>query len=599
MKKLLHRPFSIRTVLLFVFSFVITIMVIVMATAISFTMENFIQQNASQASQQLISQTQFTLNKFFLRINASLQTLAQTPALIEMCQYSNGDTDSDNLKNREEVQQQILNQLRNQDDIANIIVLGKEFTVYHTDLNSAPLMKSPLIQELLESIDNQKYVTITYHPISYPTYYNTRSTELEMPVSILVRDYSKYDTTNYGVVLAGIKVKTLDDFFMQLQTGNGYTAFILDESETIYYSSDEDMIGEDYNSYLENHGIVSQSEQYFLDSSGKRQLFEVSLPLNLNNWKLVLVSDMSAIHSQVNWMRFTVFGIGVITLAFFIFLIYFLTRRITAPLTVLSKQMETMDDKALSQKMSSSYFYKEIKQLYTGYNQMLDRIESLINEVYYEQLRQKDAQYEALQAKINPHFLYNTLQSISSLAVLGRTDDIEIVTNALGGMLEYLTYEKNAEVFLSRDLEYIKSYVQIQQLRYNNKFITTYEISPISLRCKISKLLLQPMVENAIKHGLEQKQAGGRLIIRTSIQDGLLFIEVEDNGVGMDSETLEKVMWRIHNPNKNSSKKSIGLSNVQERIHLKYGSQYGIEIQSLPNQGTNIKVTIPAVFSEL
>lgn len=596
MKKLRNRSLSINTILMIAFSTVISAMIFLVGAAVIVIMENSMINTSMDSAQQLVSHSQFTLNSYFLGINSSLQNLVQDESLVELCKYSSGDTSFDNLENRKQVQQQILRLLQTQTDITNIIVLGDGFSVFHTDINQAPLMKAPLIKELLDHMETQKYATIIYHPIDYPTYYNSRLTELEIPISLMIRDYSTYDTTNYGVVLASLRLQMLDDFFSQMNQGNELTAFIVEEDGNIFYSNETNWIGKKYNQYLEDCGVVSKNETILSDASGKKIFLENSRPLKLNGWDIVFTTDLSKLNGRILNIRYTVLICAAITLIITLMLSYFLTRRITSPLAVLSQKMENLDTKGLSQKMDPPFSYKEIMQLYTGYNHMLDRIDSLINEVYYEHLRQKDAQYEALQAKINPHFLYNTLQSISALAILGRNDDIEVVTNALGGMLEYLTYQKNSQVYLSQELDYIKRYVQIQQIRYNDRFVTGYEIDPDTLSCQISKLLLQPMVENSIKHGLEQKTSGGRLYLRTSLKEGLLTIEVEDNGIGMDEETLKKLIERTNTFNKDSSQKSIGLSNIQERIHLKYGSQYGIKIQSAPQQGTTVSVTIPAVF---
>ncbi len=598
MKKREQRPLSINTLLAAVFSLIITVMVIFVGTAVIFVMEKSVINTSMDSSTQLVTLAEFTLNRYFQGINSSLQNLAQNDFLVEMCKYSEGETDSDNIENRKEVQNQISGLLSNQSDISNIIVLGDGFSVYHSDVNNAPLMKSELIQELLALKETQRYASVTYHPISPPTYYASSSPELEIPVSLMVRDFSTYDTTNYGIVLASLSLRPLNDFFQQMDSESGLTAFIVDSSGKIFYSSDSRWINGDYSSFLDTRGIADKEGKFLLGGSGERVLLEDSRELSLNDWSVILTSDMSALNSYISSIRRIVFLCAGIAFMLTLVLSWLLTRRITAPLAKLLLQMEVLNFDSVPPQISTNFSYKEVDQLYSGYNRMTTRINTLINEVYYEQLRQKDAQYEALQAKINPHFLYNTLQTISSLAILERNDDIEVVTNALGSMLEYLTYEKDSQVYLADELDYIKSFIQIQLLRYNNRFIAGYEIAPETLSCRINKLLLQPIVENAIKHGFEQKPSGGRLYLRTRLEGGLLIIEVEDNGAGMDKQTLEALIQKTNNPDKSSPQKSIGLSNVQERIHLKYGEQYGIVIQSTLGKGTFIMVTIPAVFND-
>ena len=599
MKKLLHHPYSINTILTAVFSLIVVSMVFFIGTAITLGMQNSMLNTSIDSVQRLSTQSQFTLNKYFLGINSSLQNLAQNKSLVEICKQSDEKDSSYDINNRNEVHKQILTMRRNNEDITNVIVLSDGYPLYHSEITKVPLMKSPLIQELLEQKNSQKYIHVTYHPITEASYYTYASTEPEIPVSIIVRDYSTYDTTNYGVLLVSLRLKTLNDFFKQTDADSGLSAFIVNDAGNIFYSTKQEWIGKEYRQYLDSYGSLKKKGVFYTDNSQKKIFFENTVPLELNNWNLVLTSDMTALNSRISSMKKITILCAIVSLVIIFILSYILTKRITAPLANLSGHMEKMDYQSLSHKMSSHVSYREINQLYTGYNHMLERIETLIDKVYYEQLRQKDAQYEALQAKINPHFLYNTLQSISSLAILGRNDDIESVSNALGEMLEYLTYEKNDQVPLSRELNYVKSYVQIQLLRYNNSFTATYEIEPATLSCRLSKLLLQPVVENAIKHGLEPKHSEGLLYIRTRIENDLLIIEVEDNGIGMDREALEKLIEKTNMPGKDNSQKSIGLSNVQERIHLKYGTDYGIEIHSILHSGTSVKIVIPAIFSNL
>lgn len=599
MKSLRRHAFSINTILLFVFSLIMATMVILGGTAVNRVMKNTLVRASVDTSTQLVSQSQYTLNRFFSRINTSLYSLARSSSLVELCRQADSSA-TDESPFFDAASQQIDTLLRNQEDISNIFVLSDGSSLFQSNFTNRPFLDDPLIQELFDRQKIPMDRIITYHPVSYPTYYSTAFpyAEFEIPISLLVQDSAPPQKTNYGILLATLRLAVLDEFFTKMDSNSGLTAFILGENGDIFYSSEHNWIGKTYGEYLSDCGAVSQNGTFLLNSSGQQILLEDSKSLNFNNWNLVLTTDLSDLTSRIKNTQLVIFASATLALAATFGLSYFFTRRITAPLAALSRQMEHIDYKSLSQKVTFRYPYREIKQLYNGYNRMLERIEELIDKVYYEQLRQKEAQYEALQAKINPHFLYNTLQSISALAILNRNEDIETVTNALGSMLEYLTYEKSSEVLLSKDLDYIKNYVQIQQLRYNNRFITGYEIDPRTLTCHIQKLLLQPMVENAIKHGLEQKQSGGRLFLRTFLKNNLLIIEVQDNGAGMDEETLQQLIRRMNTSDKNSSKKSIGLSNVQERIHLKYGAGYGFTIQSTLNQGTTVTVTIPAIFTD-
>ena len=323
---------------------------------------------------------------------------------------------------------------------------------------------------------------------------------------------------------------------------------------------------------------------------------EVLLPLSNKGWQVVITSDMSDMLAQKENIQNTILKITIIATLVILLILLGFSAKITHPLKYIANQMETMDYEKLSIELSLTGSYKEINQLYSGYNKMLKRINNLIDTVSYERLRQKEAHFEALQSAINPHFLYNTLQSIYSLAILERTTDVEVVTIALSDMLEYITYEKSKQVLFSQELDYINNYLEIQRIRYNNNFTVEYHIEETAKSCLINKLLVQPIVENAINHGFSQLLKEGLLMIFAYVSADNLIIEIVDNGIGMDKEPLNHLIRRMNNPQIDNKHKSIGLSNIQERIHLKYGSDYGLTILSEAGAGTRVILKIPAQY---
>ena len=268
----------------------------------------------------------------------------------------------------------------------------------------------------------------------------------------------------------------------------------------------------------------------------------------------------------------------------------------TKPLMLLTKEMDRVSGDHLGVSLEGKTMLAEIDSLYKRYNKMQGRIQDLIDQVYYEKMRQKEAQYEALQSKISPHFLYNSLQTINSLCMLNRSEEAQEAVNALAEMLEYLVYENNEKVTLDRELSHIESYLKLQKMRYYEQFSVAMDIDPGCRECVISKLMIQPVVENAVIHGLAPRQGGGILEISAGCRDGILTVTVKDNGVGMSQEETERLYSYMNSEDRNSEKKSIGLSNIQERIRLKFGSGYGITIESKEGEGTRITIRMPAVY---
>lgn len=236
----------------------------------------------------------------------------------------------------------------------------------------------------------------------------------------------------------------------------------------------------------------------------------------------------------------------------------------------------------------------EIQGLADGFNAMVRRLNELMNETYMQGIRRKEAELNSLQAQINPHFLYNTLESINWEAMMftnGPNKVSEMVT-ALSDLLR-LSINKGKEIVMFEDeINHVKNYLFIQKERYMDKFEVEWEIDPHLYAYKTLKLILQPLVENAIYHGLEMKEGIGLIVIKGEIFDDFVQLEIADNGLGMPPEQLEAVR-RALKDYKSSQIDGIGIHNVHDRIQLYYGEQYGISLYSEVNVGTRIVICLP------
>ncbi len=224
----------------------------------------------------------------------------------------------------------------------------------------------------------------------------------------------------------------------------------------------------------------------------------------------------------------------------------------------------------------------EFGTLQDVYNVMIDKIQVLLNTIIEEQKALRSAELEITMAQIKPHFLYNTLDSINSLAVMGRTKEVTETIKALGDFYRISLNNGKEMVLLEQELESIRSYVYIQQMRYSDLFEVTYSIQPETLKYSIPKMILQPLVENAIYHGIRGAVPDGVIAIETRLVQGTLYIEVRDNGIGMEPEKLEEVM----------AGESVGLGATMKRIAIIYGARSRFEIKSTPGAGTQVLISI-------
>lgn len=248
--------------------------------------------------------------------------------------------------------------------------------------------------------------------------------------------------------------------------------------------------------------------------------------------------------------------------------------------------------------------YGEMAVMSQEFNSMLDEIDSLTHRLvdtktllYQSELEKKQSELAFLQSQINPHFLYNTLEAIKGIASVKGVNEIKEMTAALSRIFRY-SIKGVEEVYLEEEIDVVKSYIRIQQIRFANRFDVVYDFTKEVLACKMPKMILQPVVENAIYHGLEPMLEKGLLQISGKInEDSDVVISIKDNGVGIEEEILKELKQTIERESAAYPMPGtigIGIVNVNNRIKLKYGNQYGIKAESQPGSGTEIQIIIPS-----
>jgi two-component system sensor histidine kinase YesM len=262
-----------------------------------------------------------------------------------------------------------------------------------------------------------------------------------------------------------------------------------------------------------------------------------------------------------------------------IWMSYLLTKYISNPVNKLAKLMSSVENGDRTVKFNVKY-NDEIGHLGTSFNNMVNEIHRLIDKVYKEKYLLKEAEFETLKAEINPHFLYNILNSINWMAKMGKCDDVSKMITTLGSFLRYNISKKEDVVTIDEDIKQVENYLQLQKMRYGDKFSTQIYIDPEIRQHKILKLLIQPIVENAIVHGIEPKIGKGLIKINGIKDNKNICFEVMDDGIGMNKST--------------STGEGLGLQNVDKRIKIHYGEEYGVYIETL-NNITCVKILIPYV----
>ena len=278
----------------------------------------------------------------------------------------------------------------------------------------------------------------------------------------------------------------------------------------------------------------------------------------------------------------------------------FLSRKIIARLTGGLQQLRTVTRKAgrgdFSVRAQLTDSDEELAELGDGFNQMVERIGELVEDIRVEQLNLRATEQKLLQAQINPHFLYNTLDAIIWLAEAKQTEQVVNMVTALSDFFRTTLSKGRDYITVQEEESHIRSYLQIQQFRYQDILQYEIEIPPKMYQYQILKLTLQPLVENALYHGIKNKRGMGHIKVSGHIEQGRLVFLVQDDGMGMTKERLAQVQKAMNKGEGEGSgdPSGFGLFNVVERIRLNYGAEYGIWISSEYRRGTEVRVEIPA-----
>jgi len=280
-------------------------------------------------------------------------------------------------------------------------------------------------------------------------------------------------------------------------------------------------------------------------------------------------------------------GVTILICIFAAVLAYFITSgMVSSRIERLTHFMQEVQDGSMDMQMESDD-RDEIGMLYRGFGSMMKRIRTLINEVYLSKITQKEAELKALQAQINPHFLYNTLSLINWKALAAGEEDISRMTLALSTFYRTALNRGRNVLQVETELSNTRAYLEIQSMLHDGNFDYEIEAQTEILQCESLNLILQPLVENAIHHGIEEKTDGrGKITVRGWKEDNCVWFMVEDNGVGMEQEVADKILTM--------ESKGYGVRNVNERIRLCYGEKYAMKVESVVGKGTKMTIHFPA-----
>ena len=355
---------------------------------------------------------------------------------------------------------------------------------------------------------------------------------------------------------------------------------------------------------LSKDELTSRKEHYIVekDYNGERSNIIMNSfspeKASTNHFQIMMIMPIESVTNKANQISMRGISIMLANLVLSIVLITIFSKWFSERVIVLRKEMHKVvsGDFDIKESVEGK---DEIGELYEDLKKMIQSIKQLIHEVYVEKIqkeqlrnRQKEAQFKMLASQINPHFLYNTLETIRMKALIKGDQEIAKVVKMLAKIMRRNLEAGDKPMALESEVELVKSYLEIQKMRFGEKINYTIEVLSDISNYHILPLILQPIVENAFVHGLENKQGSGNIDITVKAEDNLLIILVKDDGLGIPKDKLEYLNKCLDDFSGNG-KKSIGISNVNQRIKLYYGEDYGIKVLSKLDEGTEVSVILP------
>ncbi|MHB1394179.1 MAG: cache domain-containing sensor histidine kinase [Clostridia bacterium] len=405
-----------------------------------------------------------------------------------------------------------------------------------------------------------------------------------------------YDRDNYneiGLMAINIKKQYLESVYTDLSKESVNNISILSENnEEIIKEVENPRILKDFYSQQ-----VQGKRGFYIDKKSKMLVSYVLL--EDPTWKIVYHIPLKDLYREMDTLKRWVLLIMVYGLIILSVLSVLTSVDIITPINRLVEGMKKVErgNKHEDVELDRN---DELGYLSESFNRMSKKIDYLVNRIYKEEIALKEAEIKALQAQINPHFLFNTLENINWMAQLNGVPEISDTVSALAKLIDGSIGRGDRTITFREELEYIDNYMIILKNRYENRLEVIKTLDSQLMETKIPRLLIQPLVENAVKHGIEKSRRKGVIRISAYRKDGHVVFEVADNGIGMTQDELEALNLRLHEDtliyegkDPGAARKSIGLENVNRRIKLLYGSSYGVEIESSYDEYTKVIVRIP------
>ena len=574
---------SIQSTIMVSFSVLMVIAVLIfLFIALNFT-KNTIYENSINYTSQIIKQVNYDIDSY-MDYMLNISSIIAANSDVSYYLYNTQQPEEELKEEKERILTQFKTIRNSRNDIYNIAVVADNG---RSILNEGEDQFTEYIDVREQSWYQAALSTKNLIAISSSHVQNAIKSSYKWVIT-LSRPLVNYKTgENDGVFFIDLNYNAISSLCSNNNIGGSGYIFILDENgNIIYHPQQQLMYGGLKTENIDE--IMSSTKDHFQSEEGDK-LYTISKS-DMTGWTVVgaaYTSELLKNNKQAQMMYLLVAGVlllGVIAISSII------SREITKPIRQLRDSMSMVEEGRFDKANVPVTASNEVGSLSKSFNVMTERIHTLMEQNVYEQKQKRKNELKALQAQINPHFLYNTLDSIIWMSEAGRNDEVVLMTSALARLFRQSISNDKEQVTIAEEIEYVRSYLTIQKMRYKDKLEYSIDVSPEINHVMIIKFALQPLVENAIYHGLKYKETKGNLSIRGYVRGKKAYITIADDGVGMEEAALEHIFDETKKEHKSNG---VGVPNVQKRLKLYYGQEYGICYISRKGVGTVATVTVP------
>ncbi|WP_419875075.1 sensor histidine kinase [Candidatus Pristimantibacillus sp. PTI5] len=471
-------------------------------------------------------------------------------------------------------------------DVESVAFIAPDHRIYGSNMSMESRQELAAESEMLHRMQQSNGANIWF-PMQKRNFLVNSEAE---PVLTLGKRIVNINTgVPLGYVILNVRESTLSAVYENIGSMKEGSYFIADAAGRIVSSQNAAEVLQPIKDPALLAWMQGSKDSAKVQTSENGETLLVSSEIPSLGWKLISQVPYDLLTEDTRKITKLILLIGLVCFVMALFVARLLSNVISKPIVHLSRHMKKVKEGNLDQQIEVTSG-DEIGLLASGFNTMMGRVKELLANISAEQRKKREYELALMQAQIKPHFLYNTLDVIYTLSEMGRARDVQRTTKALADFYRVALSQGKDQIRLDEEMRSLMDYLSIQHIRYSDVFDFKMDIDPGILHCTIPKLTVQPLVENAIYHGLKNKATFGRLTIAARREEQKVVLTVRDDGAGITEERLQAI-----NAGMNDSQRQVGygLSSVHERIKLYFGEAYGVQIESVSGLGTTVTVQLP------